>query len=65
MSMEFSYQAKGTEIFEEANGGIGKIITDPVKITFTIEMDKKHYESITNKKEIPSKLLKVLNYTGF
>lgn len=65
MSMEFNYQAKGTDIIEESKGGIGKNIVDPVKITFTIEMDKKHYESIANKQEIPSKILKVLNYKGF
>lgn len=65
MSMEFSYQAKGEDIFEEAIGGMGKNIVEPVKITFTIEMDKKHYEALENKKDIPSKILKLFNYKGF
>ena len=65
MSMEFNYQAKGEDIFEETTGGKGKNIVDPVKITLTIEMDKKHYEALENKKDIPSKILKLFNYKGF
>lgn len=65
MSMKYHYEAKGDEIFEGASGGIGKNITDPVKVTFTIEMDKTHYESISNKQEIPIKILKAFDYKGF
>lgn len=65
MSMEYHYEAKGDEIFEAASGGKGKNITDPVRVTFTIEMDKKHYESIDNKREIPIKILKAFGYKGF